>query len=106
MGGVDVVTDRGADPAELAGRDRGADARAADEHRARCGTVTDRLAHLARLVRIVDPDRIRIGAEIDRLVAERGERFEHGVTEMDAAMVEGHPGFPSPPYPPPGPLTP
>ena len=69
--GVDVVADRGADARELAGGDRGADARAADEDPALGVAALDRLAQLARLVRVVDPLGVRVGAEVDDPVAER-----------------------------------
>ena len=46
----------------------------------------DRLAELARLVRIVDPDRVGVGAEVDDLVPD--ERLEHRVAQVHAAMVE------------------
>ena len=65
---VGVVADRGPDSGELAGRDGGSDARAADEDPALGPAVRERGADLARLVRIVDPPRIRVGAEIDELV--------------------------------------
>src|SRR5919108_2399786 len=48
--GVDVVANRGADPRHLAGGDRRADPRAADEDRALGVAAPDRLADLAGLV--------------------------------------------------------
>src|SRR2546423_4746451 len=55
MGGVDVVASGGADPGELAGRDRSAHTPSADQHTALSVPAEDRLAHLARLVRRVAP---------------------------------------------------
>ena len=74
---VDVVADRRADPGDLAGGDRGADARAADEDaalaRAPRGSPSPTLA---RLVRVVDAHRVGVDAEVDRLVAARRDRLE------------------------------
>src|ERR687898_210433 len=49
VGGIGVVTDRGPDSGQLAGGDRGADARAAHEDTPRRTTVEDRLSELTRL---------------------------------------------------------
>ena len=46
----------------------------------------DRLADLARLVGVVDPHRVGVGAEVDHVVP--GERLEHRVAQVDAAVVE------------------
>ena len=46
----------------------------------------DRLADLARLVRVVDPDLGGVGAEVDHLVAR--ERLEDRLAQGDAAVVE------------------
>ena len=46
----------------------------------------DRLAELARLVGVVDPHRVGVGAEVDHLV--RDERLEDRVAQMHAAVVE------------------
>ena len=86
--GVDVVADRGADPRELAGGDRGADARAADEDAPLGLAGQDRLAELARLVRVVDPDGVGVGAEVDGLVAEPVELLENPLAELHPAVVE------------------
>src|SRR6266540_274057 len=86
VGGVDVVADGGTDSRELAGRDRGADPGAADEHAALCLTAEDGLADLPRLLGIVDPLGSGVGAQVHDLVP--GEHLEHRVSEMDAAMVE------------------
>ena len=86
VGAVEVVADRGADPGHLAGGDRGADARAADEDAALGPALLDRLADLARLVRVVDAHGVGVGAEVDHLVP--GERLEHGFAQVDAAVVE------------------
>ncbi len=48
----------------------------------------DRLAHLACLVGVVDAHRVGVGAEIENLVP--GDLFEHGLTQVHAAVVEGH----------------
>ena len=61
--GVGVVADGGADAGELAGGDRGADARAADEDPALGPATLERLAELARLVGVVDP---RLGLPVPR----------------------------------------
>src|SRR5471030_536396 len=87
VGAVGVVADRRANPRELAGCDRRANARAADEDAAHCVAALDRLAHLASLVGIVDAHRIGVGAEVENVVP--GERLEHGVPQVDATMVEG-----------------
>src|SRR5829696_3384983 len=85
---VDVVADRGSNPGELAGGDRGAHARAADEDPALGVAVQDRVAELARLVRVVDTLRIRVGAEVDRLVSERVELLQQALAELHAPVVE------------------
>ena len=77
-------------PAQLAGGDRGADAGAADEHAALRLAVLDRLAELARLVRVVDPHRVGVRAEIDGLVAQGLELVEDPLAELDAPVVERH----------------
>ena len=46
----------------------------------------NRLADLARLVGVVDPHRVGVGAEVDHLVP--GERLEHRVAQVHAAVVE------------------
>src|SRR5256714_15522373 len=56
VGGVDVVTDRGADARQLARSDRGADAGTADQHAALRLAGADRVPDLLRLDRIVDAD--------------------------------------------------
>ena len=82
------MADRGADAGELAGGDRSADARAADEDPALGVAALDRLAELARLVRVVDPLGVRVGAEVDDLVAERCDLLEHALAQLHASMVE------------------
>src|ERR671910_2138651 len=69
---VDVVADRGPDPGELACCDRGTDPRSADEHTTFGIPAENGLADLPRLVGIVDPDGVRIGAQVHHLVP--GER--------------------------------
>ena len=88
VGGVDVVAHGGADPRQLARRDRGTDARAADEHATIGRSCQQRLAELARLVRVVDPDGIVCGAEVDRLVTELRELLQHALPQLHAAMIE------------------
>src|SRR3954447_8646802 len=56
--GVDVVAHRRADARDLAGRDARADPGAADEPAALRAPAPDRVAELARLVRVVDPHRV------------------------------------------------
>src|SRR3954469_6982174 len=89
MGAVGVVADRGTNADELAGGDRGAHTGAADEDAALDPAVLDRLAELARLVRIVDPHRVGVGAEVDHVVS--GERSQDLLPQMHATVVEGHP---------------
>ena len=51
--------------------------------------VPDRLAELARLVGVVDTDRVEIvRAEIDDHVPRRLDRLQHDVAKLHAAMVE------------------
>ena len=75
-------------PGELAGGDGGADARAADEHAALGVAGEDRLADLARLVRVVDADGVGVRPEVDDVVAESRELLEHTLPQLDAAVVE------------------
>ena len=83
---VAVVADRRADPGHLAGGDRRADARAADEHAALGASLLNRLADLTRLVGVVDAHRVGVRAEVDHLVPV--ERLEHRFAQVHAAMVE------------------
>ena len=48
--------------------------------------VLDRLADLARLVRVVDPHRVGVGAEVDHVVPV--ERLEDRLAQVHAAVVE------------------
>src|SRR6266550_3552781 len=89
MRGVDVVTGRSADSRQLGGSDRGAHAGAADEDPPLGFAVPDHLADLARLVRIVDPLGGRVGAEINRLVAQCLELTENTIAQGYAAVVKG-----------------
>src|SRR5919108_2531502 len=84
-----IVARRGADSNQLAGRDRRADPRAADEHAALGLACPNRLADLPRLVGIVDLRLRSVGAQIDGLVARADDLLEHTLAELDAAMVEG-----------------
>src|SRR4051812_31389580 len=86
VGAVEVVADRRADAGHLAGRDRRARSRAADQDPALGLAALNLLAHLARLVRIVDANLGAVGAEVDDLVAR--ERLADGVTEVHATVVE------------------
>src|SRR4051794_31896780 len=86
--GVDVVAYRRADPGDLAGGDARADTGAADEDAALGIAAQDRLADLPRLVRVVDPRRVGVGAEVDGVAAGVGERREHLLAQVDAAVVE------------------
>src|SRR6188508_535547 len=88
VGRVRVVADRCADPCELAGRDRSADPRPADEDAAVGASLLDRLAELASLVRVVDA---RLGverAEVDGLVAAGLDLLQHALAQLHATMVE------------------
>jgi hypothetical protein len=85
---IDVVADGGADPWQLAGGDGGADARAADQDRTLGAAGADRFPHLPRLVRVVDRDDVRVGAEIDRLVPERLDLLEDARAQLHASVVE------------------
>jgi len=86
--GVDVVADRCPDAGDLGRGDRGAHARAADEHTSFRLAVLERGAELGRLVGVVDPHRVRVGTEVDDLVPFIAEGVENRVAEMDSTMVE------------------
>src|SRR5437870_4462338 len=83
---VGVVADRGADPRELAGGDRGADAGAADDDPALGVAGDDRPADLSRLVGVVDPHPRIVGAEVEHVV--RSHRLEHRLAQRDPTVVE------------------
>src|SRR2546423_10086647 len=85
---VDVVADGRADPGELAGSHRGADAGAADEHATLGISALDGSPDLLGLDGIVDPLGVRIGAQVDQGVTL--EHLEDRVTKVDATMVEGN----------------
>jgi hypothetical protein len=59
------------------------------EQRALRLAAADRLADLARLVRVVDARLGPVGAEVDDLQAERDELLEQPLAQLDPAMVEG-----------------
>ena len=80
------MADGRSDSRELAGRDRRADAGAADEHPAFRVASLDRRSDLLGLDRIVDPFGIRVGAQVHHGMTV--EHLEHCVTKMDAAVVE------------------
>jgi hypothetical protein len=86
---IGVVADGGADPGDLARRDRGADAGAADEHGALGLSAANRRRDLTRLVRIVDPRLGLVGAEIDHVMTERRQFLQQSLAQLDAAVVEG-----------------
>ncbi len=88
MGRVRVVTDCRANTGNLAGRDRGTDAGAADEDAALRATVCNRIAELACLVRVVDARLGTVGAEIDDVVPERSQLVEDARAEHDSAVIE------------------
>ncbi len=74
VGAVEVVADRGPDARQLAGRDRGARPRAADEDPALGLAALQHLPDLAGLVRVVDPHLGGVGAEVDHVVVGRALR--------------------------------
>src|SRR5438309_11357420 len=86
---VDVVACRGADPALLRRGDRRPDARAADENAALRASILQRVPDLASLVRVVDPHGVRVGAEVDDLVALVAQQLEDGIAQVHSAVVEG-----------------
>ena len=75
VGAVGVVADRSADAAHLAGGHCGADAGAANKDTALALAALNSLAHLARLVGVVDADCIGVSPQIEDLVT--GERQEY-----------------------------
>src|SRR5919109_1695955 len=77
VSGVGVVAGRTPDTRDLAGGDRRANARAADENTALGLAGPNRLTHLARLVRVVDLRLRCIRAEVDRLVAGPDDLLQH-----------------------------
>ena len=86
VGGVNVVADRGADPGQLAGSDRGPNAGTADEDAPLGIAAENGLADLASLVRIIDPDGVGIGTQVNHGVP--GKRLEHRLTQANAPVVE------------------
>jgi hypothetical protein len=46
------------------------------------------LSDLARLVRVVDPDFVRVRPEVDHLVAEARDLVEHRVAELHPSVIE------------------
>ena len=66
---------------------------AADEDAALRLSALDRRAELGRLVGVVDPHRVGVGAEVDDLVSLLAQRLEHRLPQMDASMVERHRHF-------------
>ena len=66
-------------PRELAGRDRRADARAADEHAALGVAGADRVADLLRLVWVIDPHAVVVRAEVVDFMAQSHDLPDHGV---------------------------
>src|SRR5438067_7285437 len=88
VGRVDVVAHCAADPIDLRDGDRGTDARAADEDAALGVALTDRLADLACLVGVVDPDLGGLDPEVQDVVPERVELGENRVAQPHAAVIE------------------
>src|SRR5262245_34974224 len=88
--GVGVVADCRANPGQLAGGDRRADARAADENAPFGISRADRRAQLLGLVGVVDPDARVVRAEVYYLVAERLDRGDHRAPQFRSPMIEGH----------------
>ena len=87
VGAVEVVADRRADAGHLAGRDRRAGARAADEDAALGLAALDRLADLARLVRVVDAD-LGVVSVPRSMTSWPSSASQNGLPEVDAAVVE------------------
>ena len=91
--GVDVVTDCCPNSRDLARGNSCTHPGAADENAALRLSVLDCGAQLGSLVRVVDPDSVGVGAEVDGLVTACMQRFEDLVAQMDASMVERHSDF-------------
>src|SRR5436190_13592539 len=88
VGRVHVVAHGAADAVDLGDGDRSTDARAAHEDAALGVTLTDRLADLARLVGVVDPDLVGLDPEVQDVVPERVELGENRVAQPHAAVIE------------------
>ena len=84
------MADRRADPGELARRDRGADARAADEDAALRLAAADRLAELPRLVGVVDPGLVGSVPRSTGSCPSRCSSSRNALAELDAPVVERH----------------
>src|ERR671919_3075531 len=84
------MADRSTDPGQLARRDRGAHAGAADEHAALGLACEDRLADLPSLIRVVDSRLRGVRPEIDGLVPRLRDRVADALAELDPAVVEGN----------------
>src|SRR5256714_7060614 len=91
VGGVRVVADRRANAADLAGRDRGADAGAADQDAAVREPATDGLTQSLREVRVVVMRIGSVAAEVDELVVGAGltDPPNQVVLQRCAGMVRG-----------------
>src|SRR6478609_238621 len=86
MGGVAVVAQPGADAGQLVRRHRRPDAAAAEEHAALHRAAEHRARHHRGDIRIVH--RLRaVGAEIDDLMAERAERWDQRLLELESRVV-------------------
>src|SRR4051812_38534204 len=85
MGGMDVVADRGADTLHLVGRDRGADAGAADHDAARGFARRHLLRHRACDVGEVDRF-VVMGADIEDVVAEAADVVDNCLLERPAGV--------------------
>jgi transketolase len=88
VGRIDVMANRSADSDELAGGHGGSYAGSANEDSAVGVAVLQRLAELPRLVGVVDRLGIGIGAQVDRLVAQRVELGKNRLAQPHAAVIE------------------
>src|SRR5207237_6988934 len=79
----------GPNAGDLRRGDRGTDPGAADQDAALRLSVLEGRADLDRFVRVVDPDGVGVGAEVDDLVAVCAQRLEDLLAEPDAPVVEG-----------------
>ncbi len=82
------MADSRADPWDLAGGYRGADSGPADENAPLRAAVADRRTDVLRDVGIVDPHRVGVDAEVERVVASGRDGAEDGLAQMAAAVVE------------------
>src|SRR4051812_49129254 len=83
---MDVVADRGANALHLVGRDRSADAGAADHDAARGFARCHLLRHGARDVGKIHR-LVVIGADVDHVMAEAADVVDDGLLERPAGVV-------------------